>query len=590
MLNEDLTKISEINFTNNLFFKRDVFDFIIEETKNEPKINNFFSSKISNILAFVGKNGIGKTTNVCKPIMTNNWLKFDFIIFKNNDELLVFKNPIHKSIGIKNKTRFKYKEIIISDLTINDGPSEVNSKSNDEFNDLTRIYYSSSFSDLTFETRSILDDISSRGLLTKELQKINAEEKTFKDFSNDSFTRFKLNDLKWQIKFLESEVGKEVSKSLSLNPRIVITHFPKVFVPMQYRVKDIKIFDDLQKYFLEKRTRNGFIDITSLPKTPRIILLLWSIVCNLPDNIQTEFIEFLRREQFDFKGDKFFLNPKISNLNVFIEPLYDLIIPNLEHIEDHFIEYQNDMILLSRQSFSIPIELANSFIEFYYRTFEREKTIYKYLFNWTISTGEYSYLSLFSRLYNHEKRLANTFFLLVIDEGDSNFHPEWSRGYIDILNKWIPKILSRAKGIQIILTTHSPYVLSDLPASNVFILNRENGDLVIRNNNRQTFGANIHDLLANEFFLEDGFIGAFAKNKIQVVIDNLRTDKDFVPETKMEQEDIKKVIDVIGEPFLKEKLLEMYQQKFNEPDFYDKEIERLQLKIEEYKKRQKTKE
>lgn len=587
MLNENLTKINEINFTGNLIFKREVFYFVIEETKNETKLDNFFSPKISNILAFVGKNGIGKTTNICKPIMTNNWLKFDFIVFKNNDELLVFKNPIHKNLEIKNNTRFKHKEIIISDLKIYDGTSDINSKSNEEFNDLTRIYYSSSFSDLTFETRSVLDDISTRGLITQELQKINAEEKTKKDFSNDSFIRFKLNDLKRQVKFLESEIGIEMSKSLMMNPRIIITHFPKEFVSVEHKFEGIQIFVDLQKYFLEKKPSNGFVDITTLRNAPRIILILWSVVCNLPALIQTDFLQFLHQEQFDFNSDKFLLNSTKSNLNVFIEPIFELIVNNLEYIEDHYIEYQNGLILISRQSFSIPIQLANSFIEYYGKMFEREKKIYQYLFNWTISAGEYSYLSLFSRLYDHSKRLTSTYFILVIDEGDSNFHPEWSRSYVDILNKWIPQILSRAKAIQIILTTHSPYVLSDLPASNVFILSRENGELIVCNNNRQTFGANIHDLLANEFFLEDGFIGAFAKNKIQIVIDNLRTEKEFIPEIKMEQEDIKKVIDVIGEPFLKGKLLEMYQQKFKETDFYDKEIERLQLKIEEYKKRQK---
>jgi hypothetical protein len=173
-----------------------------------------------------------------------------------------------------------------------------------------------------------------------------------------------------------------------------------------------------------------------------------------------------------------------------------------------------------------------------------------------------------------------------LDEIELYFHPEMQRHFVNRLIKSIGDLKKYLDGnvdsVNIILATHSPFILSDIPSTN--ILRLENGKPSFESFG-ETFGANIHDLLANEFFLDDGFIGAFAKHKIQNVIDNLQMDEDFIPHTKMEKEEILSVIDIIGEPFLRDKLLDMYHRKFNEEDFYDKQIEKMRLKIVEFEKR-----
>jgi len=172
---------------------------------------------------------------------------------------------------------------------------------------------------------------------------------------------------------------------------------------------------------------------------------------------------------------------------------------------------------------------------------------------------------------------------IVLDEVELYFHPEFQRNFIKELILALSRTkTNNIKGFNIIFSTHSPFILSDIPSTN--ILRLENGKPSFESFG-ETFGANIHDLLANEFFLDDGFIGAFAKHKIQNVIDNLQMDEDFIPHTKMEKEEILSVIDIIGEPFLRDKLLDMYHRKFNEEDFYDKQIEKMRLKIVEFEKR-----
>lgn len=98
----------------------------------------------------------------------------------------------------------------------------------------------------------------------------------------------------------------------------------------------------------------------------------------------------------------------------------------------------------------------------------------------------------------------------------------------------------------------------------------------------KTFGANIHTLLSNGFFMSDGLMGEFAKNKINEAIDNLHGKSQ-----SLLQKQIKSIIDTIGEPFLQIKLEQMYKEKFGLEDEI-KELEKRQkeinLKIEQLKK------
>ncbi|MEA3553669.1 MAG: hypothetical protein U9R39_04590, partial [Campylobacterota bacterium] len=105
-----------------------------------------------------------------------------------------------------------------------------------------------------------------------------------------------------------------------------------------------------------------------------------------------------------------------------------------------------------------------------------------------------------------------------------------------------------------------PFILSDLPKENVIFL--EDGEQKYPFKDKQTFGANIHTLLSHGFFMNDGLMGEFAKNKINNVIKNLK-DKEYNP-SKEEKENILAIIKIIGEDFLRTKLLDMYYKKFND--------------------------
>ena len=85
-------------------------------------------------------------------------------------------------------------------------------------------------------------------------------------------------------------------------------------------------------------------------------------------------------------------------------------------------------------------------------------------------------------------------------------HPNWQKKLINNLDIILKSFKKKNTYTNIIITSHSPFILSDIPKENVIFL--KNGKM--ENPDIKTFGANIHTLLANGFFMCDGLMGEFA--------------------------------------------------------------------------------
>lgn len=148
--------------------------------------------------------------------------------------------------------------------------------------------------------------------------------------------------------------------------------------------------------------------------------------------------------------------------------------------------------------------------------------------------------------------------ILCIDETELFLHPDWQKKFINFLVNLFKESRYRR---QILISSHSPFVLSDLPKENVIFL--ENGEQKEPfGENEQTFGANIHTLLSHGFFMKDGLMGEFAKEKINEIIKNLNNEEYQINQKQKKQ--LLFTINSIGEDFLKSKLLDMYYKKFDD--------------------------
>ena len=210
-----------------------------------------------------------------------------------------------------------------------------------------------------------------------------------------------------------------------------------------------------------------------------------------------------------------------------------------------------------------------------------------YNFDFGISTGEYYFLSIFSNLYsmiNFKSNDINVYdcnksnknvdsMLLIFDEADLSLHPKWQRMFMKWLTNFCENIFTDIS-IKIIVTTHSPILLSDFPGNSVLYIKKyENKIFFCSSERKNTFGCNIHSLFLNSFFLEKyGTIGALAEEKINEIAEKINTGQ-------IEQEsllEVEKSINYIGEGVIKDKLkaalCEKHKKEKNVLDETDKDI------------------
>ena len=202
--------------------------------------------------------------------------------------------------------------------------------------------------------------------------------------------------------------------------------------------------------------------------------------------------------------------------------------------------------------------------------------------NYHMSTGEGNLIEIFSQLYTylsmHEESSEDI--ILLVDELESGMHLEWSRRLIKILIDNLSEILEdegKGRKIQLIFTTHSPYMLSDIKPGNVIMIekNQETGyseGKVLQN----TFAKNIQEIMKEN--LIDNIYGDFALAKINSMIERLNGEE----EQEGNEEELLKEIHLISEPILRNKLLEMYDKKYNTSEFsIEKQLQKLNLNEEQ---------
>lgn len=139
-----------------------------------------------------------------------------------------------------------------------------------------------------------------------------------------------------------------------------------------------------------------------------------------------------------------------------------------------------------------------------------------------MSSGELEMLNLLSRLYYGITLLPQKIDnkesprLLLLDEAEIGFHPEWQRQYVKILTEFMGYMMVKAGAdFQIVITSHSPIILSDMPVCCVNFLRREGDVTRVVTDETQTFGENVFNLYRRAFFMENGLIGEFAQQKIR---------------------------------------------------------------------------
>lgn len=192
-----------------------------------------------------------------------------------------------------------------------------------------------------------------------------------------------------------------------------------------------------------------------------------------------------------------------------------------------------------------------SLVELIIKYYDDQEAVYGRMLSFIpepMSSGETALINIFATIYSALKERTSGSILLIIDEIDAFLHPKWQQDILTHITRWINESKEFTdKKVQLIIATHSPIVLSDIPKDNILYLNES---FNVSSRDQLTFGANINALFYDSFFMEQGSIGDIAKKEIQWAIDNIENKNLSLYELKK----LKYVINNIGDKFLKEKL------------------------------------
>lgn len=179
-----------------------------------------------------------------------------------------------------------------------------------------------------------------------------------------------------------------------------------------------------------------------------------------------------------------------------------------------------------------------------------------------LSSGERQYLYTFSTFIYHtlnllsinsDKRVRFCRVNLVMDEVEICFHPEYQRRFISEMIGYIERLgLNKNMSFNILIATHSPFILSDVLKGNILYLD-DGKNANITDKFKNPFCANICDLLYQSFFLKEGFIGEYSRQKLRSIFLLLNKPKYLstkeIREKRIEEQ-LRFYIEEVGDPFI----------------------------------------
>jgi hypothetical protein len=620
-------------------------DLIVRRKPNEKYIPDFFNiseseCKIDLLSAIVGQNGVGKSS----------------VLDVVRKAFVGYINPMPDSLSTilvedKGETKVLSSRFNVFLVTDEEGTTNRKELKRIKRQDYQSIYYSPHF-DLKYNKN--FGEVEKYNISLDQFIKKDLEDANKKG-TNEAGLKFYLheellfkNSMR-QIEFLESSIFKKdnsVFREVFDLPQYEtgILYFRDVEIPLSD--EDIPIFHNTPRALISiielifrkvKKEKEDWpkiknqVDIDKHFLKRFVIKAFMSVVIRQMEKRNTWWDE----GEIEYDKNRLESYPAIKVLLYFIresyiekgnskEPIfnYDEILPFFEKL-DLLFEKETDPDNIDKKNIRLNLDELKDILQLhrkilnnllhYYPIHEGLVDEEDYIDGFisfrpterNMSSGENALLNFFSKLYDFiqnnltEERKSlpdKKNYILLLDEADLGFHPVWKKKYIDTILKTIPyffESLTIKPKLQIIITTHDPLTLSDLPISNVIFLQKYGKYCSVipdtdENKIQKTFGANITDLLAHSFFVEDGLIGDFSKSKIREVIDwinkskNLTDKQKSTPKFAKKLKYYKKVINLIDGKVVKIKLTEMITDLVPDDDYYnqaiDKEIELLKSK------------
>jgi restriction system-associated AAA family ATPase len=152
-----------------------------------------------------------------------------------------------------------------------------------------------------------------------------------------------------------------------------------------------------------------------------------------------------------------------------------------------------------------------------------ESKILKYK---NLSDGEHQFLQIMCAIMMMEED-GNLF---LLDEPDTHYTPIWRSKFISTINEVSQKTRDELGGgirlQEMLLTAHSPFMISDCKKNNVYISTKENGVVSFHHPENETYGTSV-SIILDEIFGKADSISQMAKEELEKIIKDIKTIDDL---------------------------------------------------------------
>ncbi|MFX4239579.1 AAA family ATPase [Aliarcobacter butzleri] len=542
-----------------------------DEEKNELEIidkdetgefypKKFFGDNI-NVTAIVGENGSGKSSifEIIKKLHNTGYISnndYSFCIFYKNEKFFIMNNlyrHTNKEIEIKNNKykinkvdRFNGKEILvdkehkkeIKEYTLGRGENNYLELSSEIFYKRYKNVSKEFDKDFYFDNYIFYMNIKTiNSKLLTPIELLHEEDEQL----------FKIKD---------ENIDKEslLYELLNIAIYLFVRDEYKYLINKEYSEKIKKLYDEVVK-----------IKITCFKDFKKVLEIYKSF-----DLLENRYYQYFSEEN---KIKDFFNFLRFDQK----ERIFKIKTKDFKEYEDVFLK-NNISEFLNKLNL---IELD---------MYQNANKSYKYS---SFSSGEKYYFGFLVDFFNYNFINKSEERMIFIDELELYLHPNWQKILFDFIQKNLEKNKSN---VHLIIATHSPFILSDIPKQNVIFLEKDvkTGKCVNATEKMEgfnTFGANIHTLLSHGFFMKDGLMGEFAKDKIQSIIkyhediekkEVLEADK--VEYKTKKQKEFWQIQSIIGDDYLKQviknHLVEIEKIVLGNDEAKKEEVKRLKAQIE----------
>ncbi len=587
---------TELNFSSEYTIHYDYNEKKLDIDKSEQYFTDFYGKNID-LATVVGRNGAGKSSlfdfvlSFCGG--TNHKVRGQgsyIIVYKttNNNIQVEYFDDEEELIRYSSKAELQKRNILVSRVkyTNTDGDGAFSDFFSTNGFGIKYIYYSGVLGSFDrggsqFAYQRILTPDRQFG---ESIRSANDIKEVIKRYW-DSVFDMQLDFISNSKSFLKDKITIQWPKEVSIMAtRSYNTNYTMESIKNNNLEKEkIQAYEIIERAFTPK-----IIDYSFLVEMGREIVLAlmiyksvykWvletlkdRIIYHKDEVIKTLYglIEYIQKEE----------GANLENLRLFIVQINNSINSKLISF------YQNEI------SFSTVDNLGRTNLKSFFKLYEAYKRINglpDFLsFSWGLSSGEMAIINIFSQLYSclpdsgtkrsrfnkkvfSEDRFSNA--IILLDEAEVTLHPEWQRMYIDCLIAFL-KEFYRDIHVQVIIATHSPIILSDIPKQNTILLYRDvtqNGFTKTQSNHNETFGANLYMLYNDAFFL-NSYMGEYAQKEIKNIISGLTpvnnpdksgTMSKTVPtkgKTNRTKQQLLHEVELIGDPFLKNEIKHIIKQ------------------------------